>query len=165
MARGVNKAIILGNLGADPEKRETPGGATVTNFRVATTEQWTDKQSGERRENTEWHRVVMFGRLADIAAQYLSKGSQVYIEGRIQTRKWQGQDGQDRYTTEIVASDMQLVGGRGGGGGAGGAAAAGGGYGGGYDPGPGGGGDGFGGGSSSPSSGPGGSFDDDDVPF
>ncbi|WP_018935177.1 single-stranded DNA-binding protein [Thioalkalivibrio sp. ALJ24] len=160
MARGVNKAIILGNLGADPEKRETPGGATVTNFRVATTEQWTDRNSGEKRENTEWHRVVMFGRLADIAAQYLTKGSQVYIEGRIQTRKWQGQDGQDRYTTEIVASDMQLLGGRGGG-------AAGGGYGGGYDPGPGGGGDGFGGGSSSPSSGSGGpgAFDDDDVPF
>ncbi len=160
MARGVNKAIILGNLGADPEKRETPGGATVTNLRVATTEQWTDRSSGEKRENTEWHRVVMFGRLADIAAQYLSKGSQVYIEGRIQTRKWQGQDGQDRYTTEIVASDMQLLGGRGGG-------AAGGGYGAGYDPGPGGGGDGFGGGSSSPSSGSGGpgAFDDDDVPF
>ena len=157
MARGVNKAIILGNLGADPEKRETPGGATVTNFRVATTEQWTDRNSGEKRENTEWHRVVMFGRLADIAAQYLTKGSQVYIEGRIQTRKWQGQDGQDRYTTEIVASDMQLLGGRGGG-------AAGGGYGGGYDPGPGGGGDGFGGGSSSGSGGPG-AFDDDDVPF
>ena len=153
MARGVNKAIILGNLGQDPDKRETTNGSAVVNLSVATSEQWTDKQSGERRENTEWHRVVMFGRLADIAAQYLSKGSQVYIEGRIQTRKWQGQDGQDRYTTEIVASDMQLVGGRGGGGGA----AAGGG--------PGGGGDGFGGGSSSPSSGPGGSFDGEDLPF
>lgn len=114
MARGVNKVILLGNLGADPEKRETPTGMTITTLRLATSEQWTDKQSGEKRENTEWHRVVLFGRLGEIAAQYLSKGSQVYIEGRIQTRKWQGQDGQDRYTTEIVASDMQLVGGRGG---------------------------------------------------
>jgi single-strand DNA-binding protein len=117
MARGVNKVILLGNLGADPEKRETPAGMTITTLRLATSEQWTDKQSGEKRENTEWHRVVLFGRLGDIAAQYLSKGSQVYIEGRLQTRKWQGQDGQDRYTTEIVASDMQLVGGRGGSGG------------------------------------------------
>jgi single-strand DNA-binding protein len=117
MARGVNKVILLGNLGADPEKRETPSGMTITNLRLATSEQWTDKQSGEKRENTEWHRVVLFGRLGDIAAQYLSKGSQVYIEGRIQTRKWQGQDGQDRYTTEIVANEMQLVGGRGGSGG------------------------------------------------
>ncbi len=114
MARGVNKVILLGNLGADPEKRETPTGMTITNLRLATSEQWTDKQSGEKRENTEWHRVVLFGRLGDIAAQYLSKGSQVYIEGRIQTRKWQGQDGQDRYTTEIVANEMQLLGGRGG---------------------------------------------------
>jgi single-strand DNA-binding protein len=117
MARGVNKVILLGNLGADPEKRETPSGMTITNLRLATSEQWMDKQSGEKRENTEWHRVVLFGRLGDIAAQYLSKGSQVYIEGRIQTRKWQGQDGQDRYTTEIVANEMQLVGGRGGSGG------------------------------------------------
>jgi single-strand DNA-binding protein len=117
MARGVNKVILLGNLGADPEKRETPSGMTITNLRLATSEQWTDKQSGEKRENTEWHRVVLFGRLGDIAAQYLSKGSQVYIEGRIQTRKWQGQDGQDRYTTEVVANDMQLIGGRGGSGG------------------------------------------------
>ncbi len=115
MARGVNKVILIGNLGADPEKRETPAGLTITNLRLATSEQWTDKQSGEKRENTEWHRVVLFGRLGEIAAQYLGKGSQVYIEGRIQTRKWQGQDGQDRYTTEIVANDMQLLGGRGGG--------------------------------------------------
>ncbi|AGA34186.1 Single-stranded DNA-binding protein [Thioalkalivibrio nitratireducens DSM 14787] len=114
MARGVNKVILLGNLGADPEKRETPSGLTITNLRIATSEQWTDKQTGEKRENTEWHRVVLFGRLGDIAADYLSKGSQVYIEGRIQTRKWQGQDGQDRYTTEIVANEMQLLGGRGG---------------------------------------------------
>ncbi|TVP88525.1 MAG: single-stranded DNA-binding protein [Thioalkalivibrio sp.] len=115
MARGVNKVILIGNLGADPEKRETPAGLTITNLRLATTEQWTDKQSGEKRENTEWHRVVLFGRLGEIAAQYLGKGSQVYIEGRIQTRKWQGQDGQDRYTTEVVANEMQLLGGRGGG--------------------------------------------------
>ena len=159
MARGVNKVILLGNLGADPEKRETPNGVTVTNLRLATSEQWTDKNSGEKRENTEWHRVVMFGRLADIAAQYLSKGSQVYIEGKIQTRKWQDQSGNDRYSTEVVASDMQLIGGRGGGGG------------GGFDQDPGyGGGNAYGGGgqqsgnrSSAPASG--GGFDDDDVPF
>lgn len=158
MARGVNKVILLGNLGADPEKRETPNGVTVTNLRLATSEQWTDKNSGEKRENTEWHRVVMFGRLADIAAQYLSKGSQVYIEGKIQTRKWQDQSGNDRYSTEIVANDMQLIGGRGGGGG-------------GFDQDPGyGGGSAYGGGgqqggnrSSAPVSG--GAFDDDDVPF
>ncbi|WP_024326591.1 single-stranded DNA-binding protein [Thioalkalivibrio sp. AKL19] len=159
MARGVNKVILLGNLGADPEKRETPNGVTVTNLRLATSEQWTDKNSGEKRENTEWHRVVMFGRLADIAAQYLSKGSQVYIEGKIQTRKWQDQSGNDRYSTEVVANDMQLIGGRGGGGG------------GGFDQDPGyGGGNAYGGGgqqggnrSSAPASG--GGFDDDDVPF
>ena len=117
MARGVNKVILLGNLGADPEKRETPSGLVITNLNLATSEQWTDKQSGEKRENTEWHRVVLFGRLGEIAAQYLNKGSQVYIEGRIQTRKWQDKEGQDKYTTEIVASDMQLLGGRGAGGG------------------------------------------------
>jgi single-strand DNA-binding protein len=116
MARGVNKVILLGNLGADPEKRETPSGLVITNLRIATTEQWTDKQTGEKRDSTEWHRVVLFGRLGEIAAQYLQKGSQVYIEGRLQTRKWQGQDGQDRYTTEIVAGEMQLLGGRGSGG-------------------------------------------------
>ncbi|WP_019023056.1 MULTISPECIES: single-stranded DNA-binding protein [unclassified Thioalkalivibrio] len=116
MAKGVNKVILVGNLGADVEKRETPGGTSVANMRIATTEQWTDKQSGEKRENTEWHRIVMFGRLADISAQYLGKGSQVYIEGKLQTRKWQDQSGNDRYTTEIVASDMQMLGQRGGGG-------------------------------------------------
>jgi single-strand DNA-binding protein len=116
MARGVNKAIILGNLGADPDRRETPSGMTVTHINVATSEQWTDKQSGEKRESTEWHRVALFGKLADIAAQYLTKGSQVYIEGRIQTRKWQDKEGQDRYTTEIIANEMLLVGSRSGGG-------------------------------------------------
>ncbi|TVP80898.1 single-stranded DNA-binding protein [Thioalkalivibrio sp.] len=163
MARGVNKVILLGNLGADPEKRETPSGLTITNLRLATSEQWTDKQSGEKRENTEWHRVVLFGRLGEIAAQYLSKGSQVYIEGRIQTNKWQGQDGQDRYTTEIIASEMQLLGSRGAGGG--------GGPGGGYSNEQGGRGDGGqgsswgsqSGGGSGPSGGRG--IQDDDVPF
>ena len=119
MARGVNKVILLGNLGADPETRYTASGSAVTNIRLATTDSWRDKQSGERQERTEWHRVVFFSRLAEIAAEYLRKGSQCYIEGRIQTRKWQGQDGQDRYSTEIVANDMQMLGGRGGGGGGG----------------------------------------------
>ena len=119
MARGVNKVILVGNLGADPETRYGASGSAITNIRVATSESWTDRQTNERRENTEWHRVVMFGRLAEIAEQYLRKGRQVYIEGRIQTRKWQGQDGQDRYTTEIVANEMQMLGGRGGAGGEG----------------------------------------------
>ena len=113
MARGVNKVILVGNLGAEPETRYGASGNAITNIRIATSESWTDRQTNERRENTEWHRVVMFGRLAEIAEQYLHKGRQVYIEGRIQTRKWQGQDGQDRYTTEIVANEMQMLGGRG----------------------------------------------------
>ena len=117
MARGVNKAILVGNLGADPETRYSASGGAITSLRIATTDSWTDRQSNERREQTEWHRVVMFGRLAEIAEQYLRKGSQVYVEGRIQTRKWQDQNGQDRYTTEIVARDMQMLGGRGGAGG------------------------------------------------
>ena len=116
MAGGVNKVILLGNLGADPETRYTASGSAVTNIRLATTDTWRDRQSGERQERTEWHRVVFFSRLAEIAAEYLRKGSQCYIEGRIQTRKWQGQDGQDRYSTEIVASEMRMVGSRGGGG-------------------------------------------------
>ena len=115
MARGVNKVILLGNLGADPETRYTASGSAVTNIRLATTDSWRDKQSGERQERTEWHRVVFFNRLAEVVAEYLRKGSQCYIEGRLQTRKWQGQDGQDRYSTEIVANEMQMVGGRGGG--------------------------------------------------
>lgn len=114
MARGVNKVILVGNLGADPETRYMPSGGAVTNIRLATADSWKDKSSGEKQERTEWHRVVFFNRLAEIAAEYLRKGSQVYVEGRIQTRKWQGQDGQDRYTTEIVASEMQMLGGRGG---------------------------------------------------
>lgn len=113
MARGVNKVILIGNLGADPEVRYSPSGSAVTNIRMATTDQWRDRQSGERQERTEWHRVVFFSRLAEIAGEYLRKGSKVYIEGRLQTRKWQGQDGQDRYTTEIVANEMQMLDGRG----------------------------------------------------
>lgn len=112
MARGINKVILIGNLGADPETRYTPSGTAVTNIRVATSENWKDKQSGEMQERTEWHRVVMFTRLAEVAAEYLRKGSKVYIEGRLQTRKWQDQSGQDRYTTEIVANDMQMLDGR-----------------------------------------------------
>lgn len=117
MARGVNKVIIVGNLGKDPEVRYMPSGGAVANITVATSEQWKDKQSGEKKENTEWHRVVFFGRLAEIVGEFLKKGSQVYIEGRLQTRKWQGQDGADRFTTEIVASEMQMLGARGGSGG------------------------------------------------
>ena len=120
MARGVNKVIVVGNLGGDPETRYMPSGAAVTNFTVATNESWKDKQTGEQKERTEWHRVAMFNRLAEIAAEYLRKGSQVYIEGKLRTRKWQGQDGQDRYTTEIIADEMQMLGGRGGAGGGGG---------------------------------------------
>jgi single-strand DNA-binding protein len=113
MARGINKVILVGNLGADPETRYTASGAAIANVNIATTESWRDKQTGENQEKTEWHRVVFFGRLAEIAGEYLRKGSQVYGEGRLQTRKWQGQDGQDRYTTEIVANEMQMLGGRG----------------------------------------------------
>ena len=114
MARGVNKVILVGNLGADPETRYTASGAAITNIRIATSESWRDKQTGENQERTEWHRVVFFSRLAEIAGEYLRKGSQVYVEGSLRTRKWQGQDGQDRYTTEIVANEMQMLGARGG---------------------------------------------------
>jgi single-strand DNA-binding protein len=117
MARGINKVILIGNLGQDPETRSTPGGTTVTNIRVATSESWKDKQSGEMKEHTEWHTVVLWNRLGEVAGEYLKKGSQVYIEGRLQTRKWQDKTGGDRYSTEIVASEMQMLGGRGGAGG------------------------------------------------
>lgn len=121
MARGINKVILVGNLGNDPDVRATASGAKIANISVATTDSWTDKQTGQKQDRTEWHRVVFFNRMAEIVEQYLSKGSQVYVEGRLQTRKWQDQNGQDRYTTEIVANDMQMLGGRsGGGGGAGG---------------------------------------------
>ncbi|THF61309.1 single-stranded DNA-binding protein [Pseudothauera rhizosphaerae] len=111
----VNKVILIGNLGRDPETRYMPSGDAICNVTIATTETWKDKASGERREATEWHRVVFFGRLAEIAAQYLRKGSQVYVEGRLQTRKWQDKDGQDRYTTEIRGDEMKMLGRREGG--------------------------------------------------
>jgi len=120
MARGLNKVMLIGNLGADPEIRYTAGGSAIANLRLATAESWRDKETGEQQERTEWHRVVFFGRLAEIAGEYLKKGSQIYVEGRLQTRKWQDKDGSDRYSTEIVANEMQMLGGRGGAGGGGG---------------------------------------------
>ncbi|MDE2259961.1 MAG: single-stranded DNA-binding protein [Betaproteobacteria bacterium] len=146
----VNKVILVGNLGRDPEVRYMPDGAAITNISVATTDTWKDK-AGEKQERTEWHRVAFFGKLAEIAGEYLKKGSQVYLEGRLQTRKWQDKDGQDKYTTEIVADRMQMLGSRSGGN-AGGETPAG--SGGGGDP-------------SQKSSGAGGKFDDfpDDIPF
>ena len=111
MARGINKVILVGTLGRDPETKYMPSGGAVTNISLATSEQWKDKNTGERQERTEWHRIVFFNRLAEIAGQYLRKGQQTYIEGSLRTRKWQGQDGQDRYATEIVASEMQMLGG------------------------------------------------------
>ncbi|WP_175839436.1 single-stranded DNA-binding protein [Burkholderia anthina] len=180
----VNKVILVGNLGADPEVRYLPSGDAVANIRLATTDRYKDKASGDFKEMTEWHRVAFFGRLAEIVSEYLKKGSSVYIEGRIRTRKWQGQDGQDRYSTEIVADQMQMLGGRGAGGGGGGGDE--GGYGGGYGGGGGGGRGGeqmergggggraggaprggAGGGQSRPSAPAGGGFDemDDDIPF
>lgn len=174
MARGVNKVILIGNLGADPETRFMPSGGAVTNVRLATSESWKDRQSGQMQERTEWHRVVFFNKLGEIAGEYLKKGSKVFIEGSIRTRKWQGQDGQDRYTTEIVASDMQMLDGRGEGGASGGGFAPQGNQGGGQGQGnPGGyGNDNFGGGNA-PQSNPnqGGGFSgpaddfDDDIPF
>jgi len=120
MARGINKVILIGNLGADPETRAMPSGMTVANIRVATSENWKDKQSGENKERTEWHNVAMFGRLGEIAGEYLKKGSKVYIEGSLRTRKWQDKSGNDRYTTEIIANEMQMLDSRGGGMGGGG---------------------------------------------
>ena len=117
MARGVNKVILVGNCGKDPETRYSPSGSGVTKISIATSESWRDKQSGEQQERTEWHNVVFFGRLAEIASEYLRKGSQVYIEGSLRTNKWQDKNGQDRYTTEIVANEMQMLGSRGGSGG------------------------------------------------
>ncbi len=173
MAAGVNKVILVGHLGRDPEVRYTQDGRPICNFTMATTEQWRDKNSGERRDKTEWHRIVVFGKLAEICGEYLSKGRQVYIEGKLQTRKWQGQDGQDRWTTEVVvdiSGTMQMLGSRGdsaGGGGGGG----GGGYRQGGGPGGGGGGGYQQGGPSG--GGPGGDYgqpsypenNEDDIPF
>jgi len=114
MARGVNKVILVGNLGKDPEIKYTASGAAIANLTIATSDSWNDKQTGEKVEKTEWHRVVAFQRLAEIMGEYLKKGSQVYIEGKLQTRKWQDQSGADRYSTEVVANDMQMLGSRGG---------------------------------------------------
>ncbi|MBI1907749.1 MAG: single-stranded DNA-binding protein [Rhodocyclales bacterium] len=108
----VNKVILIGNLGKDPETRYAPSGDAICNLTIATSEQWKDKATGEKREATEWHRVVFFGRVAEVAAQYLRKGSQIYVEGRLQTRKWQDKDGQDRYTTEIRGDEMKMLGSR-----------------------------------------------------
>jgi single-strand DNA-binding protein len=171
MARGINKVILIGHLGQDPEVRALPSGSSIANLRIATTESWKDKQSGEFKEQTEWHTVVLFGRTAEVAAEYLKKGSQVFIEGRLRTRKWQDKTGNDRYSTEIVGNDMQMLGGRGqGGGGASGGAGAGG-----RDTGRGAGGAASAGAAAGPSSG-GGEFSDapasstehdfdDDIPF
>ena len=195
MARGINKVIIVGNLGADPETRYTSSGTAITSLRIATSEQWTDKQSGERQERTEWHRVKLFGKLAEISGEYLKKGRQVYIEGSLRTDKYTDKDGVERYSTDIIANEMQMLGGGGGaeggaGGGGGGFQRAqgggqrqgggGGGYGnrGGGDYGNRGGGNDFGGGGggnrggsdygsrqSAPPPVENNSFDDDDIPF
>lgn len=110
MSRGINKVIVLGHLGADPDSRSMPNGKAVTNLRVATSDVWKDKQTGDPQERTEWHSIVMFERLAEVASQYLRKGSQVYIEGSLRTRKWQDKEGKDRYTTEIVGRELQMLG-------------------------------------------------------
>src|SRR5512139_2789160 len=163
MARGVNKVILVGNLGKDPEVRYTANSTAVANVTIATSEQWKDKQSGQTQERTEWHNVVFYNRLAEIVGEYLKKGSQIYVEGSLRTRKWQDKEGKDRYTTEIIASEMQMLGGR---------AAGGGGtaeysqeYSGGSRSGGGSKGGDFGGGSKAPAGGS--NFDDfdDDIPF
>ena len=165
MARGINKVIIVGNVGGDPETRYMPSGSAVTNLTIATNESWKDKATGEQKERTEWHRVAMFNRLAEIAAEYLRKGSQVYIEGKLRTRKWQDKSGQDRFTTEIIADEMQMLGGRGGAGGGSGGGNFGGGApsGGGQQGGSQQGGGQQGGGNAPPQPGP--DDFDDDIPF
>ena len=114
MARGINKVILVGNLGADPDTRYMPSGKAVTNIRIATSESWKDRQTGDQQERTEWHSIVLYDKLGEIAAEYLRKGSQVYVEGKLRTRKWQDKEGKDLYTTEIIADQMQMLGGRGG---------------------------------------------------
>ena len=180
MARGINKVIIVGNLGADPETRYTSGGAAITSIRIATSENWTDKQSGEKQERTEWHRVKLFGRLAEIAGEYLKKGRQVYIEGSLRTDKYTDKDGIERFSTDIIANEMQMLGGGseggaggggggfqrsqgGGGGGGGGQRQGGGNYGGGQSRG----GNDYGNQQrqSAPAPAQNNSFDDDDIPF
>jgi single-strand DNA-binding protein len=183
MARGINKVIIVGNLGADPETRYTGNGTAITSIRIATSEQWTDKQSGEKQERTEWHRVKLFGRLAEIAGEYLKKGRQVYIEGSLRTDKYTDKDGVERFSTDIIAAEMQMLGGNagegggtGGGGGnfqrsqggGGGQRQGGGNYGGNQRSGGGDYGNQRGGGNDAPRSAPApadNSFDDDDIPF
>jgi single-strand DNA-binding protein len=181
MARGINKVIIVGNLGADPETRYTGNGTAITSIRIATSENWTDKQSGEKQERTEWHRVKLFGRLAEIAGEYLKKGRQVYIEGSLRTDKYTDKDGVERFSTDIIAAEMQMLGGgsegagAGGGGGGGFQRSQGGGggqqrqQGGGYGGGQARGGDNYGGGQQQRQSAPppvqNNSFDDDDIPF
>lgn len=145
-SRGVNKVILVGHLGADPETRYMPSGSAVTNIRMATSESWKDKQTGEMQERTEWHNVAFFNRLAEIAGEYLRKGSQVYVEGRLRTRKWQDKQGNDRWSTEVVANEMQMLGGRPGADAPARAAAA-------------------GGGASAPAPAAGGDDFDDDIPF
>lgn len=182
MARGVNKVILVGNLGADPEVRYTAGGSAITSIRIATSESWKDKQTGEQQERTEWHRIKFFGRLAEIAGEYLKKGRQVYIEGSLRTDKYTDKDGVERYSTDIIANEMQMLGGvgegGGGGGGGGSRGSRGGSGGGGYER-SGGGGGGYeqrgSGGYDRPSGGGGGggarnpppadNFDDDEIPF
>ena len=164
----VNKVILVGNLGRDPETRYNAEGGAITNVSIATTDQWKDKASGEKQERTEWHRVVFFNRLAEIAGEYLKKGSQVYIEGALRTRKWTDKEGQEKYTTEIVADKMQMLGSRSGMGGGGMDSEGGGGGGGRMAREPAGGGGGGGGGAAKPAAAKkGGSFDDmdDDIPF
>ena len=145
---GVNKVILIGNLGADPDVRYTPDGVPVANFSLATSESWNDRTSGEKQERTEWHRLVLWRKLAEIAGQYLKKGSKIYVEGKLQTRSWDDQSGQKRYTTEVVVNDMQMLDSRGDGGGSGAAS---------HDPGP----------AAQPEYGPppGGGTEDDDLPF
>jgi len=176
MARGVNKVILVGNLGADPETRYTQGGGAITSIRIATSESWNDKQTGEKQERTEWHRIKFFGKLAEIAGEYLRKGSQVYVEGSLRTDKYTDKDGIERFSTDIIANEMQMLGGRpggeGGGGGGGGGMSrerperssaprggGGGNYGGGQDRGGGGGGRAP---APQPNNAP---FDDDEIPF
>lgn len=174
MARGLNKVMLIGNLGADPEVRYSTGGSAIVNIRLATAESWRDKETGDQQERTEWHRVVFFGRLAEIAGEYLKKGSQCYVEGSIRTRKWTDKEGQEKFTTEIVANEMQMLGGRGGaggmgGGGEGGSYSGGGGSGGaprgGNRGGGASGGGAGGGGSSARDQGPPPDDFDDDIPF
>lgn len=164
----VNKVIIVGNLGRDPETRYAPSGGAICNITIATSRSWKDKTSGEKREETEWHRVVFYDRLAEIAGEYLKKGRSVYVEGRLKTRKWQDKEGQDKYTTEIIAEEMQLLGSRegggGGGGGGGGSDSEGGGYAREQSSAPGGGGAGGGGARQAQKKAPS-SFEDDDIPF